>query len=170
MQFNIFIFIFCTAVAWLRRPCLGGGAARGRAQSSLLPRESLGSVQLRCPGPAAATQQPHQPRQHSRYRNSATAAAVSHSDTPPLVQQCQYQPPVPATLQYTASQIRLSPEQWLYRGLAQHSEPDPGHLSVRVKQRDCDRWRCMCPGAPLVPPGHPLPSVSPPLPRRGSRQ
>ena len=58
VQFNIFIFIFCTAVAWLRRPCLGGGAARGRAQSSLLPRESLGSVQLRCPGPAAATQQP----------------------------------------------------------------------------------------------------------------
>ena len=85
VQFNIFIFIFCTAVAWLlRRPCLDGGAGRGRAQSSLLPRESLGSVQLRCPGPPA-TQQPPSTQQHSRYRNSATAAAVSHSDTPALV-------------------------------------------------------------------------------------
>ena len=62
---------------------------------------------------------------------------------------------LPPTRQYTASQIQLFHEQWLYRGLAQPSEPDPDHLRVRVKQRDCQVevqvTRCP-PGAPWLPP------------------
>ena len=158
VQFNIFIFIFCTAVAWLLR-CGGRVSAVVRAGAGRSPRSFLGKASAQ----SSSGVRVHQPPSSHPAPSSTADTEIVPPPRPCHILTLRRQSSsvstslqLPPTRQYTASQMQLFHEQWLYRGLAQPSEPDPDHLRVRVKQRDCQVEaqvppRCP-PGALWLPP------------------